>query len=69
MPVLSLFHRVIPYGTLATGDKVGLIEVVTEADTIAKIQKEHSGANTLKAAFKKEAIFEWLKKNNSEVEA
>ncbi|PIK40148.1 phosphatidylinositol 4,5-bisphosphate 3-kinase catalytic subunit beta isoform [Apostichopus japonicus] len=50
---------------LSNGDKVGLIEVVTEAETIAKIQKEHSGASTLKAAFQREAILDWLKKNNN----
>ncbi|KAJ8021905.1 Phosphatidylinositol 4,5-bisphosphate 3-kinase catalytic subunit beta isoform [Holothuria leucospilota] len=57
--------RVIPYGTLATGDKVGLIEVVSEADTIAKIQKQYRRGK-IKAAFQKKAIFEWLKKHNTE---
>ena len=54
----------IPYKTLATGNKVGMIQVVTEAETIAKIQKEHIGATKFSAAFRKGALFEWLKKQN-----
>ncbi|XP_071805229.1 phosphatidylinositol 4,5-bisphosphate 3-kinase catalytic subunit beta isoform-like [Asterias amurensis] len=56
--------RLIPYKTLATGNKVGMIQVVTEAETIAKIQKEHIGATKFSAAFRKGALFEWLKKQN-----
>lgn len=55
--------RMIPYRALSTGDKVGLIEVVTEAETIAKIQKK-GGALSATAAFKKDAIFVWLKQHN-----
>ncbi|XP_030842482.1 phosphatidylinositol 4,5-bisphosphate 3-kinase catalytic subunit beta isoform [Strongylocentrotus purpuratus] len=56
--------RIIPYKTLATGPKVGLIEVVTNSDTIANIQKQHGSVNVLTAAFQKAALFEWLKKHS-----
>ena len=58
------FSRIIPYRTLATGPKVGLIEVVTNAETIANIQKQHGSVNVLTAAFQKAALFEWLKKHS-----
>uniref|UniRef100_A0A3P9LWL3 phosphatidylinositol-4,5-bisphosphate 3-kinase n=1 Tax=Oryzias latipes TaxID=8090 RepID=A0A3P9LWL3_ORYLA len=34
----NLDLRIVPYGCLATGDRAGLIEVVSSADTIANIQ-------------------------------
>ena len=52
----------IPYHCLATGNKVGLIEVVPDADTIANIQKEKGFTAT--AAFKKGSLFSWLKDHN-----
>lgn len=54
--------RIIPYKALSTGRKVGLIEVVTNSDTIANIQKNYS--HSLTAAFRKAALFEWLKKHS-----
>nr|XP_006815238.1 PREDICTED: LOW QUALITY PROTEIN: phosphatidylinositol 4,5-bisphosphate 3-kinase catalytic subunit beta isoform-like [Saccoglossus kowalevskii] len=59
--------RMVPYRALSTGDKVGLIEVVTEAETIAKIQKTRGSSPT--AAFNKEAIFQWLKQHNQTPES
>ncbi|XP_072175298.1 phosphatidylinositol 4,5-bisphosphate 3-kinase catalytic subunit beta isoform-like [Diadema setosum] len=56
--------RIIPYRTLATGPKVGLIEVVTNAETMANIQKKHGSTNAITAAFQKAALFEWIKKKN-----
>ncbi|XP_070560385.1 phosphatidylinositol 4,5-bisphosphate 3-kinase catalytic subunit beta isoform-like [Ptychodera flava] len=56
--------RMIPYRALSMGDKVGLIEVVTEAETISKIQKKGGGLAAA-AAFKKDALFNWLKNHNS----
>ncbi|XP_077998659.1 phosphatidylinositol 4,5-bisphosphate 3-kinase catalytic subunit beta isoform-like [Glandiceps talaboti] len=55
--------RMIPYRALSMGDKVGLIEVVTEAETIAGIQKKF-GTIKATAAFKKDALFSWLKVYN-----
>ena len=43
------------------GDQVGLIEVVLNSDTIAKIQKKQSGA---RGAFDKKLLYSWLKSNN-----
>lgn len=50
--------RMNPYGCISTGNRVGLIEVVLNADTIANIQKE-KGA--FPSAFKKESLLSWLK--------
>nr|KAG5710060.1 hypothetical protein BaRGS_030136 [Batillaria attramentaria] len=48
--------RMNPYMCIATGFEQGLIEVVTEAMTIAEIQRWYK-----KRAFDKRALFEWLK--------
>lgn len=48
-----------PYMCIATGPEQGLIEVVTEAQTIADIQKWYKNN-----AFDKRALFEWLKTNH-----
>ncbi|GIY91475.1 phosphatidylinositol 4,5-bisphosphate 3-kinase catalytic subunit beta isoform [Caerostris extrusa] len=54
--------RMIPYRCMATGNRVGLIEVVPDADTIANIQKEKG--STAASAFKKGSILSWLKDHN-----
>ncbi|GFR27702.1 phosphatidylinositol 4,5-bisphosphate 3-kinase catalytic subunit beta isoform, partial [Trichonephila clavata] len=54
--------RMIPYRCMATGHRVGLIEVVPDADTIANIQKEKGFTAT--SAFKKGSILSWLKDHN-----
>uniref|UniRef100_A0A3Q1CFR8 Phosphatidylinositol 4,5-bisphosphate 3-kinase catalytic subunit beta isoform n=1 Tax=Amphiprion ocellaris TaxID=80972 RepID=A0A3Q1CFR8_AMPOC len=41
----NLDLRIVPYGCLATGDRAGLIEVVSSADTIANIQLTSNGAS------------------------
>ncbi len=48
------------YGCLSTGKHVGLIEVVLNSSTIAKIQKK-KGA---KGAFDKKLLYHWLKDQN-----
>lgn len=54
--------RMTPYRCISTDYKVGLIEVVLNANTIANIQKEKgSGAW---GAFKKESLLEWLRDQN-----
>ena len=53
----------IPYGCLSTGNHIGLIEVVPDSETIAKIQKKK-----LTGAFVKKCIFEWLKDYNPDEE-
>ncbi|XP_078010528.1 phosphatidylinositol 4,5-bisphosphate 3-kinase catalytic subunit gamma isoform isoform X2 [Phascolarctos cinereus] len=47
-----------PYGCISTGDKIGMIEIVKDATTIAKIQQSTVG-NT--GAFKDEVLNHWLK--------
>ncbi|XP_029026989.1 phosphatidylinositol 4,5-bisphosphate 3-kinase catalytic subunit beta isoform [Betta splendens] len=60
----NLDLRVVPYGCLATGDRAGLIEVVSSADTIANIQLTSSNVAAA-AAFNKDALLNWLKERNS----
>ena len=52
--------RMTPYGCLSMGDQVGMIEVVLNTSTIAKIQKK-KGA---KGAFDKKLLYQWLKDQN-----
>jgi hypothetical protein len=51
------------YGCVATADSCGLIEVVTDSQTTAKIQKEAGG---VMGALKKTPIHDWLRKNNAD---
>ncbi|KAI4893118.1 hypothetical protein NFI96_020627 [Prochilodus magdalenae] len=59
----NLDLRIVPYGCLATGDRTGLIEVVSSADTIANIQKNSSNMAAA-AAFNKDALLNWIKDKN-----
>jgi phosphatidylinositol-4,5-bisphosphate 3-kinase len=52
--------RMNPYGCISTGNRVGLIEVVLDADTIANIQKE-KGVTKVTATFEKGSLLAWLK--------
>uniref|UniRef100_A0A8C9GHR9 phosphatidylinositol-4,5-bisphosphate 3-kinase n=1 Tax=Piliocolobus tephrosceles TaxID=591936 RepID=A0A8C9GHR9_9PRIM len=56
--------RMLPYGCLATGDRSGLIEVVSTSETIADIQLNSSNVAAA-AAFNKDALLNWLKEYNS----
>lgn len=58
-------HRMIPYACLSTGNKMGLIEVVKNSDTIANIQRNSSNSAAT-AAFNKDALLNWLKSKNPE---
>ena len=59
--ILSLFFcRMTPYGCLSTGSSVGLIEVVQDSMTIAKLQR-----NKGVAAFNYDCILDWLKEFHS----
>lgn len=55
--------RMNPYGCISTDNRVGLIEVVLNAETIANIQKE-KGMFSATSAFKKGSLLAWLKDNN-----
>ncbi|GCB81949.1 hypothetical protein scyTo_0022258, partial [Scyliorhinus torazame] len=54
----SLDLNLIPYGCIATGYNIGMIEVVRDATTIATVQRS-KGGNT--GAFKNDALCDWLK--------
>nr|CAH0099295.1 unnamed protein product [Daphnia galeata] len=55
--------RMNPYGCISTGNRVGLIEVVLDADTIANIQKE-KGVTKVTATFERGSLLAWLKDHN-----
>jgi len=52
----------IPYGCLSTGDQIGMIEVVLNSYTVAKIQKEKGGG--ARGAFDKTTLYQYLKEHN-----
>lgn len=54
----SLDLNLIPYGCIATGHNIGMIEIVRDAVTIAAVQRNHGGTG---GAFRNDALFEWLK--------
>ena len=55
-----------PYGCLSTGKKTGVIEVVLNSATLAKIQKEKGGG--AKGAFKNHTLLAYLKEHNPDRE-
>ncbi|XP_066561021.1 phosphatidylinositol 4,5-bisphosphate 3-kinase catalytic subunit gamma isoform [Amia ocellicauda] len=54
----SLDLSLLPYGCISTGNKIGMIEIVKDATTIANIQQSTVG-NT--GAFKDEVLNQWLR--------
>ncbi|KAL6051806.1 Phosphatidylinositol 4,5-bisphosphate 3-kinase catalytic subunit gamma isoform [Balamuthia mandrillaris] len=57
----NLDLHLTPYKCIATGDSMGMIEVVLNSDTVANIQKAAGGAT---AAFKQTPLSDWLRQNN-----
>lgn len=55
--------RMNPYGCISTEHRVGMIEVVLNADTIANIQKE-KGMFSATSAFRRGSLLAWLKDHN-----
>jgi len=53
--------RMSPYGCISSGDGVGMIEVVLNADTTAHIQKMAGGTI---GAFKSDPLANWIRNNN-----
>ena len=53
--------HMIPYGCVATGEGVGMIEIVLKSDTIANLTRKDGGAQ---AAFREEPLMNWLRKYN-----
>jgi phosphatidylinositol kinase/protein kinase (PI-3 family) len=58
--------RMNPYGCINMESKMGLIEVVTQAITIANIQKTYLSA--ARSAFDKRSLLKWLREKNPEEE-
>ncbi|KAK9873151.1 hypothetical protein WA026_021384 [Henosepilachna vigintioctopunctata] len=56
--------RISAYNCISTESRVGLIETVLNAETIANIQKE-KGMFSVSSAFRKGSIFAWLKDYNT----
>ncbi len=54
--------RLLPYGCLSTGYRVGFIEIVRKAETIANIQKEKSGRPKL--GWDSGVLYTWLKEKS-----
>ncbi|TNN36520.1 Phosphatidylinositol 4,5-bisphosphate 3-kinase catalytic subunit gamma isoform [Liparis tanakae] len=54
----SLDLNLVPYGCISTGHNIGMIEIVRNAVTIATVQWSQGGTS---AAFKNDALFEWLR--------
>ncbi|XP_058063113.1 phosphatidylinositol 4,5-bisphosphate 3-kinase catalytic subunit delta isoform [Anopheles bellator] len=56
--------RMNPYSCISTDRRLGLIEVVLNAETIANIQKER-GMFSATSPFKKGSLLAWLKEHNN----
>lgn len=61
--ILFLFLRLLPYGCLSTGHRVGFIEIVRKSETIANIQKEKCG-RTKRIGWDSGVLYAWLKEKN-----
>ncbi|XP_049283271.1 phosphatidylinositol 4,5-bisphosphate 3-kinase catalytic subunit beta isoform [Anopheles funestus] len=60
----GLDFRMNPYSCISTDHKLGLIEVVLNAETIANIQKER-GMFSATSPFKKGSLLAWLREHNN----
>lgn len=60
--------RMNPYGCVSTDHRLGMIEVVLKAETIANIQKK-KGMFSATSAFKKGSLLAWLKDHNATPDA
>ncbi|CAL4157282.1 unnamed protein product, partial [Meganyctiphanes norvegica] len=56
----SLDLKMVTFSVVPTGDKIGIIELVKEAETLRKIQTEYG----VTGSFKDRPIAEWLAKQN-----
>ncbi|XP_077560079.1 phosphatidylinositol 4-phosphate 3-kinase C2 domain-containing subunit alpha-like [Haemaphysalis longicornis] len=53
--------KIITFNCVATGNRKGMVEMVTEAETLRRIQTEHG----LTGSFKDRPIAEWLQRHNT----
>ena len=61
----GLDMKMITFGCVPTGDRQGLVEMVTEAKTLKDI--EVSGGRGVMGSFKETPVADWLKKYNSSI--
>ena len=61
----NLDLRMLPYGCISTGNEVGMIEVVLNAETVSNIQQAYGGST---AAFRDTPLQEWIRAQNKEDE-
>ena len=54
--------RLLPYGCLSTGNRVGFIEIVRRAETIANIQKNEKSSKP--KLWDSSLLYTWLKEKN-----
>jgi hypothetical protein len=59
----GLDFRLKPYLCLSTGDEVGMIEVVLNAETVSNIQQAYGGST---AAFRDTPLDEWIRTHNKD---
>lgn len=59
----NMDFRMLPYGCLSTGNEVGMIEVVLNAETVSNIQQKYGGST---AAFRDQPIQEWIRAQNAD---
>jgi len=50
--------RMHPYGCISTGNELGMIEVVLNAETVSNIQQAYGGST---AAFRDTPLQEWIR--------
>ena len=61
---IFLFYRMVPYGCLATGQELGLIEIVPNSQTIMAIQSH--GGRAAAIQIKSSQLHNWIKFHNIE---
>ena len=59
----DLDFRLKPYLCLSTGNEVGLIEVVLNAETVSSIQQAYGGST---AAFRDTPLDDWIRSHNKD---
>ena len=55
--------KMIPYGCVATGDEIGMLEIVTSSNTIANITFDMGGKNA-RSVYDKKVLLKWLEQHN-----
>ncbi|CAK8685467.1 unnamed protein product [Clavelina lepadiformis] len=59
--------HLLPYGCISTGLQMGIIQVVPNATTVARIQKESGGL--IRGTFRDEVLKKWLERKNTKSES